>query len=268
MGLDPSEAEEHVCPEGAPAWLATMGDLMSNLLVFFVLMLSFANTDRQLFRESMESIQSALGTIDPETLRSSSPNVVDWESRPSSRCEASRTQRASQGPSNDQKIMQQVQQAIARNHLSRVVEADVGERGVIIRVTANALFQSGSDQLLPISFVFLDEIIRITEAFPNSLSIEGHTDESDVESDRFPTDWHLSAARSIAVLRYMLDAGGIDPGRVVVAGFGSTRPLVSNDSSEEGVTNRRVEFVFERDPLDDPSHRLERRPAEPTARVD
>jgi hypothetical protein len=55
---------------------------------------------------------------------------------------------------------------------------------------------------------------------------------------------------------------------VVVAGFGSTRPLVPNDSSKEGVTNRRVEFVFERDPLDDSSHRLERRPAEPTARVD
>lgn len=267
MGLDPSEAEEHVCPEGAPAWLATMGDLMSNLLVFFVLMLSFANTDRQLFREAMESIQSALGTIDPESLGSSSPNVVDWESRSSSRCEPAPTERAS-GPSNDQKIMQQVQQAIARNHLSRVVEADVGDRGVIIRVTGNALFQAGSDQLRPISFVFLDEIIRIAETFPNPLSIEGHTDASDVPTDIFPTDWHLSTARSIAVLRYMLDAGRIDPGRVVVAGFGSTRPLVAKESSEERVTSQRVEFVFERDALDDPSSRLKRRPAEPTARVD
>ena len=54
MGLDPSEAEDHVCPEGAPAWLATMGDLMSNLLVFFVLLLSFANTDKQIFLDILK----------------------------------------------------------------------------------------------------------------------------------------------------------------------------------------------------------------------
>ena len=63
MGLDPDEAEDHVCAEGAPAWLATMGDLMSLLLVFFVLMLSFANMDKQLFMEAMGSIQQALGVI-------------------------------------------------------------------------------------------------------------------------------------------------------------------------------------------------------------
>ena len=261
MGLDPSEAEEHVCPEGAPAWLATMGDLMSNLLVFFVLMLSFANTDKQLFLESMESIQSALGTIDPATARSFDPNgIVDWGSRSSSRCEDPQANR-SQGPSVDQKIMQQVQQVIARNHLSRVVEADVGERGVIVRVTGNALFQPDSDQLLPIAFVFLDEIVRITEEFPNELSIEGHTDDSDVDSTRFATNWHLSTARSIAVLRYMVDAGKIDARRVAVAGFGSTRPLLPNDNPQNRAANRRVEFVYKRDPADDPArpHQAPRR---------
>ncbi len=64
MGLDPSEAEDQVCEEGTPAWLATMGDLMSLLLVFFVLMLSFANTDKQLFPEAMGSIQAALGVVE------------------------------------------------------------------------------------------------------------------------------------------------------------------------------------------------------------
>ncbi len=269
MGLDPSEAEEHVCPEGAPAWLATMGDLMSNLLVFFVLMLSFANTDKELFRESMESIQSALGILDPEVLRGSKAHeLVDWGSRPSSPFEVPRVQKTSQAPSNDQKILQQVQQVIASNHLSRVVEAGVGERGVVVRVTGNALFKPGSDQLLPISFVFLDEIIRITEVFPNALSIEGHTDDSDIRSDRFPTNWHLSTARSIAVLQYMIDAGRIDPRRMAVAGFGSTRPLVPNDTPENRAANRRVEFVFARDAAGEASTRRERRAEEPTPSAD
>jgi chemotaxis protein MotB len=262
MGLDPSEAEDHVCPEGAPAWLATMGDLMSNLLVFFVLMLSFANTDKQIFLETMESIQTAFGVIDTNSAQSfNADTLIDWQSKSSTPCEASRMDQASQAPSMDQRIMQQVQQAIAKNGLSRVVEADASERGVIVRVKGNALFTPASDQLLPISFVFLDEIIRITEEFPYELSIEGHTDDSDIDSSRFPTNWHLSTARSISVLRYMVDAGKIDPSRVAVSGFGSTRPLVPNDSPENRAANRRVEFVYKRDPVDDQSSRAQRRAA-------
>ena len=260
MGLDPSEAEDHVCPEGAPAWLATMGDLMSNLLVFFVLMLSFANTDKQIFLETMESIQTAFGVIDIDASQSlSGSTLIDWQGKPSAPCEVSRQDRTSKGPSMDQKIMQQVQQAIARNNLTRVVVADATERGVIVRVTGNVLFKSASDQLLPISFVFLDEIIRITQEFPHELSIEGHTDDTDVDSAHFPTNWHLSTARSIAVLRYMMDAGKIDPSQLAVAGFGSTRPLVPNDSADHRASNRRVEFVYKRDPVDDKSTRAERR---------
>ncbi len=261
MGLDPSEAEDHVCAEGAPAWLATMGDLMSNLLVFFVLMLSFANTDKRIFLETMESIQTAFGVVDTNSAQSASDTIIDWEAKSSTPCEVARADQESQSPSMDQKIMQQVQQAIAKNGLSRVVEADASERGVIVRVKGNALFKPGSDQLLPISFVFLDEIVRITEEFPYELSIEGHTDDSAIESSRFPTNWHLSTARSISVLRYMIDSGKIDPSRVAVSGFGATRPLVPNDTPENRAANRRVEFVYKRDPVDDRSTRAQRRAA-------
>ncbi len=261
MGLDPSEAEDHVCPEGAPAWLATMGDLMSNLLVFFVLMLSFANMDKRVFLETMESIQTAFGFHDPSSARPLSEAMIDWESKSSTPCEVARADQQSPSPSMDQRIMQQVQQAIAKNGLTRVVEADASERGVIIRVKGNALFKPASDQLLPISFVFLDEIVRITEEFPYELSIEGHTDESAIESARFPTNWHLSTARSISVLRYMIDSGKVDPSRVAVSGFGATRPLVPNDTPENRAANRRVEFVFKRDDVDDRSSRAQRRAA-------
>lgn len=262
MGLDPSEAEDHVCPEGAPAWLATMGDLMSNLLVFFVLMLSFANTDRRIFQQTMESIQTALGIVDGEAARFDPNTPIDWPQQAASACESPRPDRASKTPSIDQKIMQQIQQAIARNALSRVVEAEAAERGVVLRVRGKALFKSDSDQLLPVAFVFLDEIVRIAEQFPYELSIEGHTDDGAVDLQRYPTSWHLSTARSIAVLQYMMERGRLDPSRIAVSGFGSTRPLVPNDSAENRAINRRVEFVFKRDPMDDRTARARRRAAD------
>ncbi len=75
MGLDPSEAEDHVCEEGAPAWLATLGDLMSLPLVFFVLMLSFANTDKQFFIETMGSSFSKATVGDPTPEPDSSASI-------------------------------------------------------------------------------------------------------------------------------------------------------------------------------------------------
>lgn len=262
MGLDPSEAEDHVCEEGAPAWLATMGDLMSLLLVFFVLMLSFANTDKQLFLQAMGSIQNALGVIqdDPGQFQMQSSSLIEWSEKKSTPfVDVMELDQSKKAPSMDQQIMQKVQQSIAENNLSRIVEAESSERGVIVRVKGGALFKAGSDKLLPVSFVFLDEVIRITEEFPYELSIEGHTDDAPINTPRFPTNWHLAAARSIAVLRYMIDAGDIDPSRIAASGYGSTRPLVPNDSPESRAINRRVEFVYKRDPVADRATRAQRR---------
>ena len=262
MGLDPSEAEEHVCEEGAPAWLATMGDLMSLLLVFFVLMLSFANTDKQLFLEAIGSIQAALGVIEdnPGHFRLKSTSIIEFNEKKSTPfLDVMKLDTKDASPSMDQKIMQEVQQAIAENNLARIVEAESSERGVIVRVKGGALFKPGSDTLLPISFVFLDEVIRITEEFAYELSIEGHTDGSPISTARFPTNWHLSTSRSISVLRYMIDAGEVDPSRIAAAGYGSTRPLVPNDSPENRAINRRVEFVYKRDPVADRATRAQRR---------
>lgn len=262
MGLEPEEAEDHVCEEGAPAWLATMGDLMSLLLVFFVLMLSFANMDKQLFMEAMGSIQQALGVIEenPGQFSVQSTSMIEWSEKKSTPfVDVMELDSANEAPTMDQQIMQKVQQAIAENNLSRIVDAESSERGVIVRVKGGALFKPGSDKLLPVSYVFLDEVIRITEEFPYELSIEGHTDDSPINTPRFPTNWHLAAARSIAVLRYMIDAGDIDPSRVAASGYGSTRPLVPNDSEESRSVNRRVEFVYKRDPIADRATRAQRR---------
>jgi chemotaxis protein MotB len=266
LGLDPSEAEDHVCEEGAPAWLATMGDLMSLLLVFFVLMLSFANTDKQLFLEAMGSIQNALGMIEetPGQFRIKSTSPIEWSEKKSTPLlDIMETKRSeTPAPTLDQRIMQQVQQTIAEKNLSRIVEAESSERGVIVRVKGGALFKPGSDELLPVSYVFLEEIIRLTEEFPYELSIEGHTDDSPINTERFPTNWHLSASRSIAVLRYLAEAGKIEASRMAAAGYGSTRPLVPNDTEAHRKTNRRVEFVYKRDPDADRATRAERRARE------
>ena len=178
MGLDPSEAEDHVCEEGAPAWMATLGDLMSLLLTFFVLMLSFAHMDEQLFLEAIGSIQDALGVVEvnPGQFQLQSTSIVEWnEEKSTPFLDVMQVEDSEEAPTMDQKIVQDVQQAIAENNLARIVEAESSERGVIVRVKGGALFDPGSDKIRPAAFVFLDEIVRITEDFPYEMAIEGHT---------------------------------------------------------------------------------------------
>jgi chemotaxis protein MotB len=76
----------------------------------------------------------------------------------------------------------------------------------------------------------------------NEVRIDGHTDSVPIESTRYPTNWELSAARALAVTRYLSENDNVRSGRLIAAGFGEFRPLVSNDTRDGRAQNRRVEI--------------------------
>ncbi len=237
-------------PPGAPGWMATFADMMSLLVCFFVLLLSFANMDIVKFKKAMGSMKDALGVeqihVGEFYVRSTSPiELSDKQSTPF--INVTDIPKQLNSPSMDQRMMAEIQQMISSQGASKLVEAEASERGVIVRMKGKMLYSAGSDELFPEAFIFLDEIARIAKGFPYALSVEGHTDDSAVGSGPYPSNWHLSSARAIAALRYLVDAGGIEPRRLSASGYGHTRPLVPNDSPENRAKNRRVEFVYLRD---------------------
>ncbi|MCG8588500.1 MAG: OmpA family protein [Proteobacteria bacterium] len=246
------EEEECECVPGAPAWMATLGDLMSLLLTFFVLMLTFASMEKQLFLKAIGSVKAALGVVeqDPGHFELRSTSVVelsDRRTRPYIDVMELPTSNASSSQV-DAAMLAEIQRFLSTQQLSGILDASLGDRGVTIRLKGNVLFEPGSDRLLPQSFLFLDEIVALAREFPYEIAIEGHTDERPIGSPAFPTNWHLSAARAIATLRYLVDVGEIPASRLSATGMSDTRPLVSNETPENRATNRRVEFVFIRDP--------------------
>jgi chemotaxis protein MotB len=244
----PEDVEQCNCPPpGAPAWMATFGDMMSLLVTFFVLLLSFANTNVVKFKMAMGSMKEALGVeykyVGEHRIRSTSPvELSDRQRAPT--LDLTGLPSRMDAPSLEQHIMAELQRVIAGQGLEKIVEVGRGERGVVVRVKGHMLFEGGSDQLHPEAFIFLDEIAKLTRSFPYALSVEGHSDDLQSRSERFPTNWHLSAARAIAALRYLVEVGGIERERISAAGFAETRPLVPNDSARNRAANRRVEFVY------------------------
>lgn len=238
--------------EGAPAWMATFGDLMSLLLTFFVLLLSFANMDIQKFHAMAGSMQDAFGVESQfeGTYQALSTSPVELSTMPSSSTvsvlDDPALERAAEEAAEDEAMLERIEQTIRDEQLGEIMQAVPSDRGIRIQVQGRMLFDPASATLRPESFAFLDEIAALTSDSPYNLSIEGHTDDVPISTPDFPSNWDLSAARSIAALRYLVDVAKVDTPRISVAAFAGTRPMRDNGSEESRAANRRVEFVFQR----------------------
>jgi len=233
--------------------MATFSDMMSLLFVFFVLLLSFANMDATKFRDALGSVQEALGVQyeHPGTISGLTTSIVEFSKKestsnidlvdmPALRPKASDGGAKGQG----EDMLAQAIAFVKGLELGNIVEVLSSERGVTLRVRGQLLFEPGGAELRPESLALLDEVIRLTKAYPYDLMIEGHTDDRPVGPGAFRSNWELSAARAISTLRYFEEVGRIAPERLAAAGYAGTRPLVPNRDAHSRAINRRVEFTY------------------------
>jgi chemotaxis protein MotB len=250
------------------AWMTTFADLMSLLLTFFVLLLSFAQMDIVKFRDAMGSLQSAFGyAYSSEGLHPATPTsflqykyekkdsfIQDPLNMPYKRrarekiIEGEKTKEILKEKIIEVKenklILKRVNEIIKKNNIEDSVEAERTGRGVVVRVKGQLFFPSGSDVLKVGAYPLLDDIIGLAEDFPYRMSVEGHTDDTPINTLRFRSNWELSTARAIAALRYIMDSGRISHDRLGASGYADTRPIAKNRTPEGRQENRRVEFIF------------------------
>ena len=116
---------------------------------------------------------------------------------------------------------------------------------IIIRLAERGSFRSGYADLQPAFKPLLDKVGQSIADGTGLITIEGHTDNIPMAfSERFRSNWDLSAARSAAVADYLLDSSAIEDGRVSVTGLADTKPLVANDSPAGRSKNRRIEVII------------------------
>jgi len=115
----------------------------------------------------------------------------------------------------------------------------------IINIDNSILFDSGRATLKKQIKTSLAKIADALINFPeNNLQIEGHTDDVPIKTARYPSNWELSAARALAVLRFFSDDTDVDPRKLSAVGYGEYQPLVPNDTPENRKLNRRVDIVI------------------------
>jgi chemotaxis protein MotB len=138
-----------------------------------------------------------------------------------------------------------------RENLSNEIEKELVEviregEIIIVRLAEQGSFKSGAAELQPGFGKLLDKVGVSLKGTEGLITIEGHTDNVPVAfSERFRSNWDLSAARSAAVADYLLDSASLEGGNVMVTGLADTKPIMSNDTKEGRAKNRRIEIVID-----------------------
>jgi chemotaxis protein MotB len=266
--------------------MATFADLMSLLMCFFVLLLSFATIDAVRFKKMAESMKDAFGVQREipanEIVKGISVIKQEWSptlGEPSViteiRQETSDVEKEhlkmkdgdGEGAGEQQQeierknALEAAQQALQEElreqfaDLQEALEVEIRQglvtleqvdKKIIIRIQEKGSFGSGSARLDPGFHDVMGRISKVLAAKPGTIMVAGHTDNIPISTGRFRSNWELSSARAVTVLHSLLRNPEIAEERVIVQGLSDTQPLVDNDSPQNRAKNRRVELILMR----------------------
>lgn len=217
----------------ADNWLLTYTDLVTLLITLFVILL--ANST---YGEETGSDGGLLFDIPVAVERTAGADMT-----------APPVETGAPGPETQEQTGAQTEKAdrlrdaFSEAGLSDDVEVEALQSGVAIRISDKILFPSGQAEMLPGGDAILPPILSAVVETDPDIVVEGHTDDLPISTARFPSNWELSAARAISVVKLLID-NGVAPGKLRAAAYADTRPVASNDTPEGRGKNRRVEIIL------------------------
>ncbi len=222
-------------------WLVTYADLVTLLLVFFVLLYSLSSLKQEKFMSAINSIKSQLSANKPLTGIS---NLIEIQDSTKSKISI---EDITGLRSRQEAMVADINRFISGNNQSKNISVHIVNNKIIITITGKVLFNSGSAHLNPEALSVLNGIVQLVMKYPEyNINIKGHTDDIPISTAQFPSNWDLSAIRATTVLKYLIKKG-IKPERLTATGYGDIIPLVPNTSASNRAINRRVEFVLEKE---------------------
>ena len=207
LAHDREDELEGLLNKGA-LWAVTYGDLMSYLMIFFLIMFTLSLKDKNA-GERLSAVQTHFGGV------------------------------------GDSKAIQQLrvrdrETAIA-HELQKNFDVRVTEEKIRVILDEKVLFDPGKAELKPAVFPALKKFSELAGKVPNPVAIEGHTDNVPIRKGRYDSNFELSMARAYVLLKFLIEDGKIAPERMSAAGYGEFKPVAPNDTPEQRAQNRRIE---------------------------
>jgi chemotaxis protein MotB len=236
-------------PENHERWLVSYADFITLLFALFVVLFASTRSDKSRVKAVSQAIENALknGTMSPAL--SNSVKAPPNNKKP-----------ANSVPKANPEIQNKVEAAGAVQDLSKplgvltaTLQKEIGDgsvrlalehRGLVIELEAGAFFPSGGAMLGSSAYPTVKKVAAVLNTLPNALRLEGHTDSLPINNARFQSNWELSAARSIAMLRFLNEQFGVATERMAIVGYADTEAIDSNETEAGRERNRRVDIVI------------------------
>jgi len=268
--------EKKCPPAGSPAWMATFADLMSLLMCFFVLLLSFSEMDVLKFKQLAGSMKEAFG-VQRDIKTKEIPkgtSVIAKEFSPGkpipTKIKIMRQQTTDRPKRNikftdsksinnkareevkkelEKEVKKKTDEAVKRIEASLKKEIKQGtievvgkNQEIVIRISEKGSFPSGSATLNKSFDKIMKKISFLVNSTPGDIIISGHTDNIPIYTYLFRSNWELSSSRAVSVLKSIIKHQKIKPERLSVQGHADTLPIASNKLASGRAKNRRVEI--------------------------
>ena len=248
---DSTDTENAIVEEGAPAWVVTFGDLMSLLLCFFVLLLSFSEMDKAKYKEVSGSLAKAFG-VQHKVRAFQVPKGVKMIAKDFDQ-ELIPTKPREEFVNVQKRVGVQLKKEIETqfHNMRELIQVEVGEKEVVIRLMGETAFDSGKADIKEQMVPLLLKIGSGLSETKGDIIIAGHTDNVPLTGGPYGSNLKLSIARAASVAEFLLDKSALPPSRVSTMGFGKYRPMETNDTAEGRKRNRRVEIIVRAPETDD-----------------
>ena len=263
------EHEEH--DEGKERWLVTYADMVTLLMVLFIVMFAMSTVDVKKYEQLKEGLavgfgrqQSILDGSNTATSDQGASQAGDssYEMLLAQVPTAQRTtvtkilqesdrlrRERSYGEAQVEverllKVWRRIDKALRAKGLRDDVRADIDERGLVVSlVSQHVVFEPNVAELTDRGRRVVDTMAPVLKDLTEPIELDGHTNQEKVKPKYFPTDWELSLARAAHVLRRLEEVHGIRAGRLRATGFGHTKPLVDPARAGSQRVNKRVDIV-------------------------
>ena len=224
--------------ENSERWLLTYSDLITLLMVFFVVLYSSSNINQKKYEELASSMNTAFtggtGISDSRAGGTNEGSSDEGELKPLVQSEEEKLQG----------IEGQVDEMIKEMELEGSVSTSIEERGLVISFNDSIFFDSAKAEIIEDMKLKLVSLSTVLNKIDNYIRVEGHTDNVPIRNEYFSSNWQLSSTRASNVVEYLINNGGISPDRLSAVGYGECRPVADNSTNQGKSKNRRVDILI------------------------
>ena len=231
--------------EVGEAWLLPYSDLMTLLLALFIALFAMSQTDASKMQALAQAFTAAFNMGGPSFFSGMGPSTSMTSATTQGQDNANSAYM--QENENLREAQEKIEQYIKENNLQDQVSTELSEEGLMIRLKEKALFASGSAALQGQANQIVPVIAALLSSLPERVTISGHTDNVPISTAQFPSNWELSSARAVSLMRGLMGVQpSLNPARFSALGYSEYRPIASNDTEEGRAQNRRVEVFIAR----------------------